>query len=218
MYQKTINTAVLLLLLLVGGNSQAAIPNPQLADTASAVKFENSMRMLWEEHVSWTRAYLISAFNNLDDKAVVLQRLLRNQSDIGDSVKPYYGTDAGNQLTSLLTTHINIAGNLITAMSANDTANANVAMVAWQSNANDIAVFLNKANPSNWALADLQAMMTAHLNATTTEVKAEFAKDWIGSVNAYDTIETQILMMADTLSQGIIKQFPDRFTTKIVCE
>jgi hypothetical protein len=42
----------------------------------------------------------------LPDLQTAEARLLRNQTDIGNAVKPFYGAAAGNKLTSLLRTHI----------------------------------------------------------------------------------------------------------------
>src|SRR5262245_60522560 len=64
------------------------------------------MRKLWEEHIQWTRNYIISAAASLPDVQPVTDRLMRNQTDIGNAVKPFYGDDAGNQLTGLLRGHI----------------------------------------------------------------------------------------------------------------
>jgi len=212
---KTINKTKAILtvlsLFLVGGGVQSFAAAPQSTDQISTIDFQNTMRKLWTDHVAWTRSYLVSASLNADDKAVVLNRLLQNQTDIGNAVKPFYGDAAGDQLTALLTTHIQIGGEIIANLIAGDTVKANVAAVNWQNNADDIATFLSNANPMNWPLSDMKAMMAEHLKTTTVEVQAQVAKDWAGSVAAYDQVEDTILKMADMLSNGIIKQFPDQF-------
>ena len=54
-------------------------------------------------------------------------------------------------------------------------------------------------------------MMSDHLSLTTEEVVAQLKKDWAGSIASYEKVHTQILHMADMLSSGIEKQFPNKF-------
>src|ERR1044071_4211265 len=75
----------------------------------------DAMRKLWEDHITWTRVFIISAAGDLPDKATATDRLLQNQVDIGDAIKPYYGDAAGNKLTSLLKEHIPTAAEVVAA-------------------------------------------------------------------------------------------------------
>ena len=70
--------------------------------TKSMADLQMAKRRLWIDHVAWTRSFIISDIASLEDKDYVLERLLRNQDDIGNSIKPYYGEEAGNKLSSLL--------------------------------------------------------------------------------------------------------------------
>jgi len=173
--------------------------------------FRADMRKLWEDHVTWTRLYIVSATANLPDKEATANRLLQNQVDIGKAVAGFYGDAAGTKLTALLKDHIMIATQLIDTAQKGDTAKKDDAAKRWTANADDIASFLSGANPKNWQAADMKKMMREHLDLTTTEVVAQLQKDWTGSVAAYDKVHTQILHMADMLSSGIVAQYPDRF-------
>ena len=95
----------------------AAKVAPSQADT-----FRAAMRKLWEDHITWTRVFIIGAAGDLGDKGAATQRLLQNQVDIGNAVKPYYGDAAGNQLTALLRDHILIVADVVAAAKANDQA------------------------------------------------------------------------------------------------
>jgi hypothetical protein len=186
--------------------------------SASALAFHDAMRKLWEDHITYTRNVIISFELDdphpkvvLPDLDTVVGRLLQNQVDIGDAIKPYYGTDAGNQLTALLKEHITGAAKVLTALKANDQAALQTALNAWYVNAHDIAIFLSSANPDNWPLAEMDQMMKDHLDATTAEAVARHEANWSGDVTAYDKVHAQALTMADMLSNGIIAQFPDKF-------
>jgi hypothetical protein len=85
------------------------------------------------------------------------------------------------------------------------------AQARWRANADEIAAFLNAANPRSWKLGEMKEMLYEHLSRTTSEVVARLQADWAADVAAYDRIHLQALQMADELSAGIVKQFRHRF-------
>jgi hypothetical protein len=285
---------------------------PQAAVSRQA--FHDRMRDLWTDHIVYTRSFIVSAAASQPDTAEVLQRLLRNQDEIGDAIKPYYGDAAGTQLASLLRSHIQLAGktlvaakgpttgtamrdssslfissrmgenrmgDTVTAASRADTsklktsaqnptpstrmsdtvkvkqsAPANVrvtgdtistrlpanqygtvaqgqvqvqagqqagqvdsialnqAIAALRANGDSIADFLNKANPRGFAREPLRGAIQMHLDMLLKEATAHIKKDWSGSLAAFDESLNQANQMADMLSEGIMKQFPSRFTNR----
>lgn len=54
-------------------------------------------------------------------------------------------------------------------------------------------------------------MLYEHLKLITDDVTARLHKDWNGSINAYDKGLDHMIMFADILADGIIKQFPNKF-------
>lgn len=173
--------------------------------------FQNAMRALWEDHITWTRLYIVSVAADLPDKDATAGRLLQNQSDIGNAIKPFYGSAAGEKLTALLRTHILTAAELVAAAKAGDKAKIGEASKRWYANADEIAAFLSAANPKSWPLAEMKAMMKGHLDLTLEEASARLKGDWPADIAAYDKVHKQILHMADMLSAGIIRQFPAKF-------
>jgi hypothetical protein len=189
----------------------ASLPLAAAEASAAASDFRADMRKLWEDHVTWTRVYIISAAADLGDQKVAADRLLRNQVDLGDAIKPFYGEAAGAKLTTLLEEHITIATELIAAAKAGEDAKKDAAAARWRRNADDISSFLSAANPEHWPLADMKKMMHEHLDLTTEEVTARLTKNWAADVAAYDKVHSAILAMADMLSAGIIAQHPKEF-------
>lgn len=179
--------------------------------TQSAVALQLGMRQLWEEHITYTRNYIISGLAGLEDSPKVAERLLRNQDDIGNAIKPYYGGMAGDKLTSLLRDHILIAANIVTAAKAGDKDGLAAGQKKWHENADDIAAFLSSANP-NWQKSALTDMLYKHLDFTTSEVVSRLKKDWAADIDAYDKGHAHMLAFADMLTTGIAKQFPRKFS------
>ena len=176
-----------------------------------AQAFHDAMRKLWEDHITWTRMVIVSTFADLPDQGPTVQRLLQNQEDIGDAIKPFYGDAAGEQLSALLRDHILIAAEILQAAEDGDDAALEDAIERWYANADDIAEFLNAANPENWPLEEMRAMMREHLDLTLQEAVAYLNGDYSASIDFYDQVHIQALEMADMLSEGIIRQFPNKF-------
>jgi len=209
--------AILLSVGSISAHDTGAVPHASSsvtagrADSAKEAALRAAMRKLWEDHITWTRLFIVSAIGDLPDKTATSIRLLQNQTDIGNAVKSFYGDAAGEKLTGLLKTHITTAAELVAAAKANDTAKMGDAKKRWYANADEIAVFLSGANPKNWPAEEMKGMMRGHLDLTAEEAVAHLKKDWAADIAAYDNIHNQILDMADMLSTGIIKQFPEKF-------
>jgi hypothetical protein len=198
---------------LVGAPAQADAHGAHGAQ-ATRASFHDAMRKLWEEHIVWTRQFIVSAAtqeDNLADIGPTVDRLLANQADIGNAIKPYYGDAAGDALTELLRQHILTAADIVTAAKAGNSAGVEAASTAWYANGDEIAAFLSNANPRNWPLAEMQTHMRSHLDLTLEEAVARLQGRYADDIAAYDRIHADILGMADMLSDGIIAQFPSRF-------
>jgi hypothetical protein len=271
----------------------AAARDTSRAAAVGRLAFHDSMRELWEDHVVYTRNFIISAAAGLPDTAAVAERLMRNQDEIGAAIRPYYGDAAGTQLATLLRNHIQLAGRVVaaargtshamqagygvqgssistshmmpsrsgdtTTMRSTDTAqiklnsqyptadgrsqpdttksrsamsqypntavqssgaqntdstSLNAAIAALRANGDSIAIFLSSANPRGWSRSTLQGAFQMHVNLLLQEATTRLKGDWAGNIAAFDEGEHQALQMADMLSDGIIKQFPSRFSTK----
>jgi hypothetical protein len=205
-------SAAVVLLLSTGHSAEAHASmskSPQLS--AKAVALRTGMDKLWEDHITWTRMVIVDFAAGLPDLKTAEARLLRNQADIGNAIKPYYGAAAGKKLTSLLRTHILEAVPVLVAAKEGDEPGLTKALAAWYANADQIARFLSSANPHAWPLPMMRTMMKQHLALTTKEAVARLQGNWTADVRAYDQVHAEILSMSHMLSNGIVRQFPSRF-------
>ncbi|MDA8098320.1 MAG: hypothetical protein M0042_01690 [Nitrospiraceae bacterium] len=203
--------AGMLMLFPLAGRAMDMTKPAKTSYTKSELDLRNAMRQLWEDHIIYTRGFIVSSLGDLPDAGPAAERLLRNQDDIGNAIIPFYGEEAGKKLAALLRDHILIAADIVKAAKAGDNAGVAEGQKRWNKNADDIAVFLSGANPKNWPLQDLKNMLYVHLALTTTEVVSRIQKDWAADIAAYDKGHAHMLMFADMLSEGIVKQFPAKF-------
>jgi len=56
-------------------------------------------------------------------------------------------------------------------------------------------------------------LLSVHLKLTKDEAVARLTGKWDDDVSAFEDIFTEIMTVSDTLADGIVKQFPDRFVT-----
>ena len=176
----------------------------------AALSLRLAMRRLWSDHVIWTRQYLAAAVADRPDAGAAAKRLLKNQEDIGAAVAAYYGDPAGTRLTDLLKEHITTAVEIIDAAKSGDDARFRSANAEWDRNAAEIADFLSSANPQ-WPRSDVLDLLMQHLDLTRIEVTARIKRKHKSDVAAFDQIHTEILTVADVLTDGLVKQFPERF-------
>jgi hypothetical protein len=206
--------------LLVGpaGSSDAARDHQSLEGSAtprsmvaSRLALHDHMRKLWEAHITWTRLAIVTFADGSAGFDATAARLLRNQQNIGAQFAVYYGTHTGNRLASLLHDHITIAVEILQAAKAGDQAGVADATKRWYANARAIADFISSLDRHVWPRAAMRSMMKTHLDQTLAEAVDELTGHYHRGIREYAAIERHILDMADTLSSGIVQQFPRRF-------
>lgn len=187
------------------GHGSATIPR-----TAAQQALHDTMRGLWEDHVAWTWLAIVTFAVGTPGFESTAARLLDNQTDIGDAMRPFYGDAAADQLTALLRDHITIAVEVMDTAKRGDTTAFDAAKARWYANGNDIADFLAAANPGFWPQDALRAAMKGHLDQTLSEAAHELGGNYQASIDDYTAARAHILMMADTLSDGLIGAFPGK--------
>ncbi|SBV96141.1 hypothetical protein KL86CLO1_10737 [uncultured Eubacteriales bacterium] len=178
--------------------------------SASEQTLSNHMRLLWEQHVYWTRMLILSIAFSLPDADFVAARLLRNPKDFAAALRPFYGETLTAKFAELFTAHLTIAAELVKAAKAGDSAAAADAERRWYANADQIAAFLGRINPY-WSEQEWRKMLYDHLAMTKTEAVEILTQKYEDSINTFEMIEQEALMMADEMTQGIVKQFPQHF-------
>lgn len=201
-----------LTLILIPIKSQASerLSSKDVHYSKSSCDLRMLQRRLWIDHVSWTRSVIVSDLASLEDKGPALERLLKNQDDIGNSIKPYYGEEVGNKLALLLREHIKLATQVTDSAKTGNKEDLAKYNKLWYENADDIAKFLSSANP-NYSYETLKDMLYKHLQFLTEQVVARINKDWNADIKAYDEGEDHMIMFADVITDGIINQFPQKF-------
>ena len=208
-YVLSIIVLFLLLPIMLAGNSaqQSAADEPKMDSRA----FRNKMHRLWENHGNWTRLFTISTLDDLEYRDPTRNHLLENQNNIGKALKPFYGDEAGERFAGLLEAHVQIAGEMLQAAKNADVTAFEDSVHQWYVNADQIAEFLHKNNPKHWPLNETKTIFRDYLDLTLELAIARWSGDLAADVTATEKVRAQAIAIADMLSEGIIKQFPDRF-------
>jgi len=195
--------------------TDAQVPTTSKGDVAhpdpiKANELRVAMRKLWVSNAIWMREYIVNTIEADQSLDAASKRLAKGQDDIGRAFAPFYGAETGSKVTTLLRQHTSLVKEMIEASMAKDSAKLKEADKRWRANADSITTLLSTVNPTNWPMATIQPALVWSMNLTIAETNARLKKDYDTDVQTFDTILAQSLNLADMLSAGLIKQFPNK--------
>lgn len=176
----------------------------------SEVEFRSIMRLLWQEHVSWSRMVMVSLAYDLPDADAVIGRLLQNPVEMGNMLRPLYGDYIANQYTGLITEHLELAAELIKAVLAGDQEGAAAIEKSWYANGDQIIEFLTSINPY-LSKEEFKEMFDTHLELTKKEALAVINQDFDQDIVTFDNIAMEAIDMADMISDAVVRQYAGFF-------
>ena len=178
-------------------------------DPTAIVSYRMNSRYYWAEHINYTRNAIISIVAGLGDLTAITARLMKNQEDIGDLLRPYYSTEAVDRLVVLLKDHITGALDIVKAAKAGE--DLVPLQTAWQQKATLIAEFLNSVNSVNWPKMLVAPMWAEHMDLTVKQAQARLAGRWDEDIAAYDAEHKCIIDFAEVFSVGVVSQNLESF-------
>lgn len=182
-----------------------------LAISASAVETRLALRDLWNEHIFWVRNYVLGV--HVNDRAMVQAaetEIVANAEAIAGAIEPFYGQDARDALFELLAGHWNAVKQYNAAAQADNKSEADRAITELNENARQISRFLSEANP-NLPEDTLMNLLSAHGAHHIAQIDLIRANDYEAEAKTWHDMRGHVNTIADALTEGLVKQFPDKF-------
>ncbi len=206
-------TVVLGICIVSGGTASFARENKAPAKlTVKSAELKLALRDLWVDHMFWVRNVVLSTKLGAGADAVKIaeDQAVKNARAIADSIGPFYGKSAADELFDLLAGHYGAVKEYMTTAYSGDAAARSVAVDKIRKNAEGIALFLRSANP-NWSRQTVLALLLAHGGHHITQIDQINKNDFYSEARTWGEMRKNVFAIADTLADGIVKQFPKRF-------
>lgn len=168
-----------------------------------------NMRDLWVEHHYFLRLYFQVVIDKSPAVNSTLNRLLYNQTQLGDNLAMFYGRGNGNRYTDLLQQHIMQTKEIVNfALAGKDITSI---YDDWTINSRGISDFLAGLNPF-LDRQQIRKCIQEHLATALQEAKDMIAGKWEQSITGGDMAQEVMINIYDLLSTAMKQQF------KIACE
>ncbi|HWU40059.1 MAG TPA: hypothetical protein VN203_20610 [Candidatus Acidoferrum sp.] len=187
--------------------------SPMSATSATkAAELRAGLNTLLGEHVMLAAAATGAALEGREaDFKAAAGALDANSVDISKAIGSVYGPGAEQAFLPLWRRHIGFVVDYTVGLATQDKMKQDKAVGDLLGYTQDLAAFLNSANPTlpKPALADL---VKGHILSLKDVIDAQAAKDPVRANMALRQAYSHMHMIADPLAEAIVKQFSDRFS------
>jgi hypothetical protein len=206
---QTIVVVVLAFASLVGnvGESRAA----EEANPARVAEMRQAYRDLWLGHIYWVQhSVLDSAKHSLAQRDAAKKEVDANTKQIADMLVPFYGEARSLKFLSLLDINIGAVREYSEATVAENKSKQDAALARLASNSEDFGVFFSGINP-HLSETTVRGLISAHGAHHVLQINQYKKKDYAHLDETWKTMRAHVYVIADTLMEAIVKQFPGKF-------
>jgi hypothetical protein len=170
-----------------------------------------ALRDLWIGHIFWVRSVSVAALDHNDAAMKTAeQQAVANAQSIAASIEPFYGAAARDAFFKLLAGHYGAVKAYLVATVSNNASGQAAATQSLASNAEEIAIFLSKAN-SYLPKDALNSLLLAHGGHHIQQIQELKARDYAAEAETWQAMKNHVYQIADATAEAVTKQFPERF-------
>jgi len=170
-----------------------------------------ALRNLWVDHVFWVRNVSIATFNkNNAALKTADRRVVANAQLIAATIEPFYGVAAQEHFFKLLAGHYGAVSAYLAAVTKGDASAQAVAIQSLTLHAEEIAIFLSKANPYLPQDA-VNSLLLAHGGHHIKQIQQLQEQDYDSEAKTWEEMKDHVYQIADATAAALGKQFEERF-------
>ncbi len=207
-------------LLSFVGSAWAAERHKPVAARATASRSRRSekvsqtaamLRDLWLGHIFWVRNVSLAAFDKNDAVGKVAeQQAVANAQAIAATIEPFYGAAAKDAFFKLLAGHYGAVKAYLEATVGGNVSAQSSATQSLISNANEISVFLSKANP-HLPKEALGSLLLAHGGHHIQQIQQLKDRKYDAEAQTWKEMKDHVYQIADATTDALAKQFANKF-------
>jgi hypothetical protein len=177
------------------------------------LELNNKLRLYWRQYLYWLRSVIVDMVFNVPELEAAQKRLLQTAIDVSATYTEYYNESAGNQFENVFRNNLLITIELVRAIISGNQQAVKEQEQNWINNAGEIGAFYNSINPI-WNKEQFQNGLTGLMrsieNLTVLLIQGKYEE----AVNSFDQMGVNQLLIINMIFEGIVEQFPERFSVK----
>ncbi len=195
----------------MGGHSSSSMSEDMPNASTKAADLRATMVNFGVEHMDLTYDAVSSALQATDSAEADQAALIQNGEDLAAAVGSFYGEDAEKTFDKVWKLHLNQFVAYAVASSKNDEQAKKAALDKIDAEyTKPLSAYLAKANP-NLPEEVLYSSLKEHVDMTAVMIESQAGGDYTKAQDQRNKGVEHMQMLFSTLSDGIVKQFPEKF-------
>lgn len=171
--------------------------------TQGQMNFLFTIRVLWRDLATWTRAYLVNRYAGLAITEDVFNRLYEIPQEFGNILQFIFGYDNAQRFVQYVSQQIVQIRSLIEAVIEGDVNSVNLLTQQMYQLADERARFMTSINPF-WDLTETRNLIYTYLQLTIDQITTLLTGDYKRNIDIFDRLLHHTDNMGDYFSQGLL--------------
>ncbi|TKB72054.1 MAG: hypothetical protein E8D46_15065 [Nitrospira sp.] len=175
-------------------------------------KLQQTHRDLWLGHIILVQHFVLyNQTKNQAEQATAEKEVVANAKQIAISMTPFYGEARAEKFFTLLVGHVAAVKEYSAATVVGNKPRQDAALLGLATNADDLALFLNGANPYLPKDA-FRGLIAAHGAHHVLQINLYQKKEYARLEATWPMMREHAYVIADALTTALVKQFPTEFS------